>query len=66
MTKEALHKIETFVKVALDEISHLKSSLNTLNEKKAQLVAVEATELEQALKKAAEGALSRGEDSSSR
>lgn len=53
MTKENLHKIETFVKVALNEISHLQSSLNALNEKKAAEM-IQSNELDQALKKAAE------------
>jgi len=54
MTKQALHKIEDFVKVALSEISELKQQVTTLKTKEASLAAKKDTELKDALKKAAE------------
>ena len=54
MTKEALHKIEGFVKVALSEISELKQQLSQLHTKENEKAASYDRELEQALKKAAE------------
>ena len=36
MTKQALHKIENFVKVALDEIATLKTELSNMQDKLAQ------------------------------
>lgn len=54
MTKQALHKVEQFVKVALAEISELKSQLNEEQAKKTKEAALQDKELEQALKKAAQ------------
>lgn len=54
MTKEALHKIENFVKVALSEISTLKGELESSKVKEAAEISRQDKELEQALKKAAE------------
>lgn len=54
MTKEALHKIENFVKVALSEISTLKGQVEELQTKEAEETSRQDKELEQALKKAAE------------
>lgn len=53
MTKEALHKIETFVKVALSEITDLRNQIDARNLKLAE-VQKESRELGSALKKAAE------------
>jgi hypothetical protein len=54
MTKEALLKIETFVKLALDEISSLEHKLAESNIKQAADAAVKNQELDNALKKAAD------------
>jgi hypothetical protein len=54
MTKEALHKIEEFVKVALDEITSLKQQVGAYHVKEASVKARQNKELEQALKKAAD------------
>ncbi len=54
MTKEALHKIETFVKVALAEITDLKQQLYTRQTKEAAEAVQKDKEFEAALKKAAE------------
>jgi formate-dependent nitrite reductase cytochrome c552 subunit len=54
MTKEALHKIENFVKVALSEISNLKGQVEEFQTKQAEEVSRKDKELDQALKKAAE------------
>jgi hypothetical protein len=54
MTKQALHKIESFVKVALDEIAYLNSSLKELSEKKAQQLNSHNKTLDSSLQKAAE------------
>jgi FtsZ-binding cell division protein ZapB len=54
MTKQALHKIENFVKVALDEIAYLNSSLKELSEKKAQQLHSHNKTLDSSLQKAAE------------
>lgn len=54
MTKEALLKIETFVKTALSEISDLQSQLSGLKVKQAADEAAKHKELETALRKAAE------------
>lgn len=54
MTKQALHKIEQFVKVALAEISELKTQLSEEQVKKAKAAELQNRELEQALKKAAQ------------
>ena len=54
MTKQALHKIETFVKVALAEIADLKEQLNRQQQKEAAVRTAKDKELEDALKKAAE------------
>jgi hypothetical protein len=53
MTTQSLHKIETFVKVALSEISDLQSQVTTLT-KQAEEKAQQDNELDIALKKAAE------------
>jgi hypothetical protein len=53
MTKQALHKIEQFVKVALAEIAELKQQLQAEQVKKAA-VQVQHSEFEAALKKAAQ------------
>jgi FtsZ-binding cell division protein ZapB len=54
MTKHALHKIENFVKVALDEIAYLNNSLKELSEKKAQQLSAYNNSLNTSLEKAAE------------
>jgi hypothetical protein len=54
MTKEALLKIETFVKVALDEISALRQQLHNFQVKKASDDSASDAALDSALKKAAE------------
>jgi hypothetical protein len=54
MTKQALHKIEEFVKVALSEISALESKLSSLQVKQAADLAQHDRELDSVLKKAAE------------
>jgi hypothetical protein len=54
MTKEALHKIEKFVKVALSEIDELKQQLYTFQSKEASEKLQNDKELDNALKKAAE------------
>lgn len=54
MTKQALHKIEEFVKVALSEISELQNKLSYLQVKQATDLAQQDRELDNALKKAAE------------
>lgn len=54
MTKEALLKIETFVKLALDEISSLEQRLAESQIKQASEAAAANQELDKALKKAAE------------
>jgi hypothetical protein len=53
MTKQALHKIESFVKVALDEIADLKEQLQQQSLKTAAQE-VQNKEFDTALKKAAE------------
>jgi hypothetical protein len=54
MTKEALRKIENFVKVALSEISTLKGQVEEFKVKEAEEISRQDKELDQALKKAAE------------
>ena len=54
MTKEALYKIEEFVKVALEEISDLNKQVNVYKTKEAAEALKQNKELEGALKKAAE------------
>lgn len=54
MTKEALHKIEKFVKVALDEIEDLKQQVHTYQAKEAEAKQDSDKELDIVLKKAAE------------
>ena len=54
MTKQALNKIEEFVKVALSEISELQNKLSSLQVKQAADLAQQDRELDGALKKAAE------------
>jgi len=54
MTKEALHKIETFIKVALEEISELSHKVNTYEVKEAAENTKQDKEFDVALKKAAE------------
>jgi hypothetical protein len=54
MTKQALHKIETFVKVALSEISDLKQQLGELQTKQAADKVAQEREFDLVLKKAAE------------
>ena len=54
MTKQALHKIEQFVKVALDEIASLNDSIVELNNKKAYELKLADKALDLSLKKAAE------------
>lgn len=54
MTKQALYKIEKFVKVALAEIAELKEQLNQQQFKQAAERTAKDKELEDALKKAAE------------
>ena len=54
MTKQALHKIETFVKVALSEISELQQKVTELQTKQASQSANLDSALDNALKKAAE------------
>jgi FtsZ-binding cell division protein ZapB len=54
MTKQALHKIENFVKTALSEISDLQEQVTELQTKKAEEQASQNKSLEEALKKAAE------------
>ena len=53
MTKEALHKIEKFVKVALHEIAELKQQLQDSQVKKAEAFQQDK-DLDKALKKAAQ------------
>lgn len=53
MTKEALHKIEQFVKIALDEIAGLRQQLQAQQVKIAE-ANLQEKELERALKKAAQ------------
>jgi hypothetical protein len=54
MTKQALHKIEQFVKIALEEISELNQQLKAQQTKKAAEQLKQDRELDSALKKAAE------------
>lgn len=54
MTKQALAKIETFVKTALSEISDLKEQVKAYQTKQAAEEVKKNREFEQALKKAAE------------
>jgi hypothetical protein len=54
MTKEALHKVEEFVKVALAEISDLSKQVNVYKTKEAADAYRQDKELDTALKKAAE------------
>jgi hypothetical protein len=54
MTKEALNKIEQFVKVALTEISELRQQLVDQQTKQAADNAAKNKEIDTALKKAAE------------
>ena len=54
MTKKALLKIETFVKLALEEISSLEQKLAESHIKQASETAIKNQELDSALKKAAE------------
>lgn len=54
MTKEALHKIEAFVKTALAEISDLKQQVATQQSKQAEAQLQNDRELDNALRKAAE------------
>jgi hypothetical protein len=54
MTKEALNKIEQFVKVALTEIGDLKRQLTEQQTKQASDSQIRDREVEAALKKAAE------------
>jgi hypothetical protein len=54
MTKQALHKIENFVKVALSEISELQQKVTELQTKKAEEQTYSDKALDEALKKAAE------------
>lgn len=54
MTKQALHKIEQFVKIALEEISELRQQLTAQQTKKAADQSKQDRELDSALKKAAE------------
>ena len=54
MTKQALHKIEQFVKVALAEIADLKQQLYTQQIKKAAALEQQDKEFDTALKKAAQ------------
>lgn len=54
MTKEALHKVEEFVKVALHEINDLRQQLAAQTTKVASEELKRDKELESALKKAAE------------
>lgn len=54
MTKEALHKIETFVKTALAEISDLKHQVASQQNKQAEAQQQSDRELDNALRKAAE------------
>jgi predicted urease superfamily metal-dependent hydrolase len=54
MTKQALHKVENFVKVALSEISDLQQKVSALQVKQAEEVLQSNREFEAALKKAAE------------
>lgn len=54
MTKEALLKIETFVKLALAEISSLEQKLAESHIKQASETVIKNQELDSALKKAAE------------
>jgi hypothetical protein len=54
MTKQALAKIETFVKIALSEISDLKEQVKDYQTKQAAEEIKKNRDFEQALKKAAE------------
>jgi hypothetical protein len=54
MTKQALHKIEEFVKIALDEITELKAQVNLQQSEKIAAQKKQDKELDNALKKAAE------------
>lgn len=54
MTKQALDKIEEFVKVALSQISELQQKLSSIQTKQAADSAEEDRELDSVLKKAAE------------
>ena len=54
MTKEALHKIETFVKTALAEISDLQQQVASQQSKQAEAQLQNDRELDAALRKAAE------------
>jgi len=54
MTKEALHKIETFVKTALAEISDLQQQVASQQNKQAEVQQQNSRELDAALRKAAE------------
>jgi hypothetical protein len=54
MTKEALLKIQEFVKVALHEIKDLKEQLNLVQEKRASEQIKKDKELDNVLRKAAE------------
>jgi FtsZ-binding cell division protein ZapB len=53
MNKEFLDQVESFVKVAMDEISILRAQLSELEEKKASEIEERDEELTHALKKAA-------------
>lgn len=54
MNKQALNKIENFVKVALAEITELKQQLHSNQEKQAAEVVKKGQDFDRALKKAAE------------
>lgn len=54
MTKEALDKIQAFVKVALSEIADLKSQLTSVQIKEASTRSKQDKELDAVLRKAAE------------
>jgi uncharacterized protein involved in propanediol utilization len=54
MTKQALHKVENFVKVALSEISDLKQQVASLQNKQAEEKVASDRSFDNALKKAAE------------
>lgn len=54
MTKQALHKVESFVKIALAEISDLNEKVKFYQNKQAEEKVIRDKELDFALKKAAE------------
>ena len=54
MTKQALHKVESFVKIALAEISDLNEQVKFYQTKQAEEKVIRDKELDFALKKAAE------------